>query len=295
MSTMRARRRLAGARVELWVEPRAGRPAVNAVMRALLGRLAMDGALLLVRVPEHEVAEAPGGPAPTPRADLVLLKTATALSLARAVADERAGARFLNRADATVVAADKAAALARLAAAGLPVPPTWLVAPGASLPSELAAGRGGFVAKPVRGLHGAGVACADGAVGALGASRSAPTAEWVVDDATRLLQPRIGTPDAPDLKVYVAGDQLFAAEKRWSATSYLADADRTVDLDAPTADLVMRAGAALGLRCFGVDLRHHDGEPVIIDINAFPGFRGFPQAAQAIAALVTDELRVPTR
>ena len=40
------------------------------------------------------------------------------------------------------------------------------------------------------------------------------------------------------------------------------------------AEAARRAGRALGLDLFGVDLLIRDGNPVVIDVNAFPGFQG---------------------
>jgi glutathione synthase/RimK-type ligase-like ATP-grasp enzyme len=114
---------LAGCRIELWVEARGGTAAVNPIMRTLLDGLVADGAAVAVRVPEHDVV-APDAPRP----DLVLLKSATSLSLALALAEEARGVRCLNGARATWAAHDKAAVVATLAAAGVPVPLTLLTA-----------------------------------------------------------------------------------------------------------------------------------------------------------------------
>ena len=94
-------------RIELWVEARAGRPAVNPVIASLLRHLAIDARLVRVRVPELE----PLGEVRGRRPDLVLLKTAATLALSLAVADEASGVTFLNPAAASSAASDKAAVL----------------------------------------------------------------------------------------------------------------------------------------------------------------------------------------
>ena len=116
---------LQGRSIELWVEARDGVPAVNPVMQALLDGLEAARAKTTVRVPEHEIVD-PRRLLSQQLPDLVLLKSATTLALSWAMADETAGVRFLNTASATVRAHDKAATVARLAAAGLPVPSTFL-------------------------------------------------------------------------------------------------------------------------------------------------------------------------
>jgi ribosomal protein S6--L-glutamate ligase len=48
------------------------------------------------------------------------------------------------------------------------------------------------------------------------------------------------------------------------------------------SEVALRAGAALGLNLFGVDLLVTDRGPVVIDVNAFPGFRGAHQPAASM-------------
>jgi glutathione synthase/RimK-type ligase-like ATP-grasp enzyme len=110
-------------RLELWVEARAGQAVVNPVIASLLRHLAADGGPATVRVPELD----PLGQVRGPRPDLVLLKTVTTLALSLAVAEEAAGGLFLNPAAATSAANDKAAVLARLSFAGVPVPARCLI------------------------------------------------------------------------------------------------------------------------------------------------------------------------
>ncbi|MDQ4099338.1 MAG: ATP-grasp domain-containing protein, partial [Chloroflexota bacterium] len=265
--------------IELWVEARDGKPAVNPVMQALLADLNAAGMATTVRVPEHELID-PRRLLRGRQADLVLLKSATTVALSLAIADEAAGVRFLNSAQATVRAHDKAATVARLAAAGLPVPPTFLanepVGNGLRPP-------GPWVVKPTRGVHGHGVTLHvdfAAALNALGAHERVH--HYVVDDGTRLVQRQIGTDQQPDIKVYVAGEMIFAGAKRFSAKSYTEDRIVEEVLDDHTTAIVHAVGAALELRCFGVDLRFEDGEPYIIDANPFPGYRGFPRAVRAL-------------
>ena len=282
-------------RLELWVEVRAGRPAVNPVIAALLRHLAV-GAKVTVRVPELD----PIGMARGLRPDLVLLKTATTLALSIAVADEAAGGLFLNPAGATSAANDKAAVLARLSSAAVPVPTSYLIDAWGRIPDngvDLSAADGSpgadpkaperhsrWVSKPVLGWHGAGVSFHRTFSDALAAgATSTPAPGWLVDDGTRLVQRQVGSGE-PDLKVYVAGEHIFAATKAFTAASFSSDAVRRVELGAEQRDIVHAAGETLGLRLFGVDLRDDDAGPVVIDVNPFPGFRGFPEAVPALLA-----------
>ena len=246
-----------------------------------------------IRVPEHEVVDAerlPNGPSP----DLVLLKTATTLVLSVAVANEAYGVRFLNCAHATLRAHDKAATIARLAAAGLPVPTTFLVEPGGGGTEPPGIG-GAWVTKPTRGVHGRGVgvhlefptALDDQAILDVGSS-------YVVDDGTRLVQQRIGG-DRADVKVYIADGRCFAGSKAFSPNSYAEDRIEPSSLDRQTTAMVLAVGEALELRCFGVDLRFDDDRPVVIDANPFPGYRGFPDAVSALRSEIAHSLGPPSR
>jgi ribosomal protein S6--L-glutamate ligase len=281
-------------RLELWVEARAGLPAVNPVIAALLRHLAADGRPVTVRVPELDPLAQVRGPRP----DLVLLKTVTTIALSLAVADEAAGGLFLNPAAASSAANDKAAALARLSSAGVPVPASYLIDPGGrsgdpggAEPNEADA-RGGWVSKPVFGWHGTGVRFHETLTDALAEDASAPAgAGWLVDDGTRVVQRRVGAGE-PDLKVYVAGARMFAAAKVFSAASFASNEVRSVELDTEQRDIVRAAGEALGLRLFGVDLRADAEAPVVIDVNPFPGFRGFPEAVPALLAEIDRACRV---
>jgi ribosomal protein S6--L-glutamate ligase len=271
-----------GCRIELWVEERGGNPAVNPIMRSLLRTLAADGAQASVRVPEREVHD-PADPLRMP--DLVLLKSATDLAISRAVAAEAAGVICLNGASVTRRAHDKAAAVATLAAAGLPVPCTYMLQVGAETPSVPAEGEG-WVAKPVRGVHGSGVTFHDSLSEALAPPPGTEAdGSFVADDGTRLVQRRVGG-EEQDLKVYVADGRCFAGRKRFSADSYATDEIERVGLDEDTRGVVLGAGEALGMSLFGVDLRFDGGRPAIIDANPFPGYRGCPEAVEALRAEV---------
>jgi ribosomal protein S6--L-glutamate ligase len=275
--------------IELWVEARGGAAAINSVMRMLVQDLEASGAIVGVRVPEHEVVD-PRSLLDASPPDLVLLKTTTTLSLSLALADESLGVKFLNRARDTLRAHDKAATVARLAAAGLPVPETFLVQPGNN--SEvLPSGAGGsWVAKPTRGVHGRGVAFYSEFPAALDAEATLDAeGSYVVDDGTRLIQRRIGGAEG-DVKVYVAGERLFAGFKTFGPDSYAADEIDPVALDGRTQEMIHAVGEALDLRLFGVDLRFESGKPVIIDANPLPGYRGFPEAVPALRSEIVRAL-----
>ena len=113
---------------------------------------------------------------------------------------------------------------------------------------------------------------------------------YVVDDGTRLVQRAVGKEGEADIKVYVAGEMLFAGTKTFSATSYTNNDIAEQQLDEHTVAIVRAVGPALGLRCYGVDLRMDGDTPTIIDANPFPGYRGFPGAIPALRAEIERTL-----
>jgi ribosomal protein S6--L-glutamate ligase len=280
---------LYGKRLELWVEARGGAAAINPVMQALVQDLEASGATVDVRVPEHQVVD-PQYLLDARPPDLVLLKTATTLSLSLALADETHGVKFLNGARDTLHTHDKAATVARLAAAGLPIPETFLLQPGANGEVPPSGAGGMWIAKPTHGVHGHGVAVYPRFPATLdGVAPIDGNGSYVVDDGTRLVQRMVGGAEE-DVKAYVAGERLFAGFKPFSPESYAANEIDAVTLDAQTEEMIHAVGEALGLRLFGVDLRFEDGEPVVIDANPFPGYRGFPDAVPALQAEIERAL-----
>ena len=277
---------LAGARIELWVEARRGTAAVNPVIAALLAELTEAGAKTMVRVPEHEVTDVDDRR--HAQVDLVLLKSTGAVALSLAVADEAAGGRFLNAAAATRRTHDKAATVARLAAADLPVPLTLVATCGARMRSPVAVA-GDFVSKPVHGIHGRGVTIHEQFPTMLDEELDAlDEPSFVVDDGVRLVQARVGV--GPDVKVYVTDGRCFAAFKQFHAGSYASDEMEPCHLSGAELEMVHAVGEVLDLRCFGVDLRRQDGQTWIVDVNAFPGYRGLPYAVRALRAEVEHAL-----
>ncbi len=94
--------------------------------------------------------------------------------------------------------------------------------------------------------------------------------------------------DGWDIKFWVIDQHVFAARRR----SPLAGAEKKDDplptdtLPAEWVRIVREIGRAFNLRLYGVDLLISNSEPVIVDVNSFPGFRGVPGADDAMVELV---------
>lgn len=243
--------------------------------------------------PAHAAALAPGDDV------LVLCRLPSGVpaawlaALARA---ERAGRAFLDRPSALAVAHDKPAALARLAEAGLRVPPTACVLRDgpvdlAGLPGER------FVVKPAAGAAGRGVTMG------LDRARAARCAAAFAEACGQaLVQPVLG--DGVDRRLLVVGSEVAAAFERHPAApggrASLAygGTGRAWSPTVAERALGLAAARALGLDVAGVDVLCDATGPLVLEVNACPGLAGIGRVtgrdlAGAIADLVRATLASP--
>ena len=205
-------------------------------------------------------------------ADVYLLKSRSPEAQAVAHSAERAGAVVVNGPLATAAALDRWAMATLLDLAGIPAPRTWafptltLMARDAMarqfLPWPLVvksrtSSRGDLVAL-VRDLH--------------GLLELVP--EW--GDEPVIAQEFVDN-DGFDIKCWVIGGDLSAARRPGALEVLDKTSDVAIHPDRMPEEwsrVALAAGAALGLDLFGVDLLVTERGPVVIDVNAFPGFRG---------------------
>jgi ribosomal protein S6--L-glutamate ligase len=95
--------------------------------------------------------------------------------------------------------------------------------------------------------------------------------------------------DGWDIKVWVIGQQVFAARRRTPLERPTVQEDFPLlagDVPNEWARVALEIGRVFGLRLYGVDLLTTACGPLIVDVNAFPGFRGVHGASSALVALV---------
>jgi ribosomal protein S6--L-glutamate ligase len=203
--------------------------------------------------------------------DLYLVKSHTELTLSLAAVLHARGARTLNPYPACAIVQDKITAAARLAAAGVPVPKSWTTGDLRLLAPLLDTWP--VVVKPHRGHRGAGVVLVPdrSAMAAL----PPPTGPVLVQEHVRGC--------GEDLKVYVAGEEVFAVRKPFSADSFTRPG-RAVPVTPEVREMALRCGAACGLGLYGLDVIESPDGPVVVDLNYFPGYKGVP----GVAALLAD-------
>jgi ribosomal protein S6--L-glutamate ligase len=212
-----------------------------------------------------------------PDADLYVLKSHTELALSVAGLLHDRGAALLNPYPACLAAQDKITAAGRLRAAGVPTAETWvtgdlrLVAP---LLED-----GPLIVKPHRGHRGAGVHLV---------RTAAELAALPVPSVPVVVQRYIPGP-GEDLKVYVVADEVFAVRKPFAADSF-SRPGRPVPVTSAVREAALQTRAAFGLDLFGVDVIESPDGPVIVDVNYFPGYKGVPDVAPRIAAVIGSHL-----
>ncbi len=181
---------------------------------------------------------------------------------------------MLNPHRGCLAARDKIVAAQVLSAAGIPAPRCWitgdlsLLAP---IAEEMA-----LVVKPQMGWRGEGVRIVRGAK------------QLLAVPATR--EPKLvqeflaGT--GVDLRVYVAGSRVFATRKPFSSSSFSVPGE-PAEVSDEVREIALRCGAAFGLGLYGLDLIETPRGPFVVDVNYFPGYKGVPDAAEAVADHVT--------
>ncbi|MFF3006991.1 RimK family alpha-L-glutamate ligase [Kitasatospora sp. NPDC057940] len=235
--------------------------------------LAATAALLADR---HEVTIVdPDGPAGPALADVYLLKARTRRSLALAEELERRGAPVVNSAAATELCQDRVRMAELARAADL----SFAATRDAGRLAELADPAYPFVVKSRHSRRHDLVARVDGP-----ARLRELVARW--PDEPVVTQPFVpGT--GWDQKLWVVDRQVFAARRRSELADGQGEPGQGQDWEPPVerAALALRVGEVFGLDVYGVDLLDGPAEPVIVDVNAFPGIRGRSGAPEALAAL----------
>ncbi|MBD3675329.1 MAG: RimK family alpha-L-glutamate ligase [Planctomycetaceae bacterium] len=191
---------------------------------------------------------------------------------------QAAGKIVVNSPRAVECAVDKSLTTAKLAAAGLPVPPTWI---GESSDAALEAFEqlgGDVVVKPVFGAEGRGIVrVSDPDL----AFRTFRTLERI--DAVLYLQkfvPHAGY----DTRLLILDGEIVGAMKRESADDFRTNVARNgsatqVEPTQQQVELALRASEVIGTRIAGVDLlESQSGETFVIELNAVPGWRAFQKA-----------------
>ncbi|KAB1187745.1 MULTISPECIES: RimK family alpha-L-glutamate ligase [Haloferax] len=198
----------------------------------------------------------------------------------------------LNDPRNVLFAVHKHATAARLAAAGVPIPHTYLATSDAKLNEARVKFGSPVVYKTAIGTNGGGTWLVD---------HDRPLSA-TVDDRRAFIQEYLSeTEDHRDLRVYIVGDEIVGAMYRyapagdWRTNVALGGdvVDATDELSQQAAGAALRATRALGLDFAGVDLIESPDGWVVLEVNPTAGFRGLYRAtgtspAAAIARLAIE-------
>lgn len=238
------------------------------VLVAVAARLRAAGHEVDGWIPEDRLLAAHDVPV---EADLYVLKSHTEHALSYACALRDAGAQVVNDLDACLLAQDKVTAARRMRQLGVPTPDTWVVHRPALAAPLLADGP--LIIKPNRGHRGAGVHLVETVEGI--AELEASRAGGPPSGGTLVAQRHVPGP-GEDLKVYVAGEQVWAVRKSFDEMSFTRPG-RPVPVTPEVREAAQRVRTGFGLELFGVDVIESPDGPMVVDVNYFPGYKGCPE------------------
>ncbi|HWE38209.1 MAG TPA: RimK family alpha-L-glutamate ligase [Isosphaeraceae bacterium] len=203
------------------------------------------------------------------------------------------GIPVVNPPAAIEAAVDKYLALARLDAARIPVPATWAGESAAGAVEAFDVLGGDVVVKPLFGSEGRGlVRVTDREV----MGRVAHALERI--GAILYVQKYIQN-DGTDLRVFLLGGRVLGAIRRhappgdWRTNVAVGGRAEACRVDAATERLASRATKAVGAEIAGVDILDGEGGgPVVLEVNAVPGWRALAAATGVdVAAEVLEFVR----
>jgi ribosomal protein S6--L-glutamate ligase len=273
----------AGARVGILLERRYRGHAQPAGVAA---ELRARGHRVVLIDPAHDVVDV-AEPAWCEGLDVLLCRGRSAAVLALLGVAHRQGVACVNSPDAIAAVLNKAHAGAILAAAGIAVPPTFLGSTRelAAIPAAVPP----LILKPI---------CGDNATG-LRVVWSRPALRVLDWPEGVALAQRFVPTDGTDLKLYVAGDRVWAVRRRSPidsrdgspVTGPVLPGD-PVPVTPALAALARRCGEVTGLELFGVDCADGPDGPVVLEVNDYPNYTGVPGADAAIADLALRRIGV---
>ncbi len=257
----------------------------------------MGAALGAVAAPRVNVAGAD-----RPAVDAILVRTMPPGSLEQVVfrmnalaQAQRQGVCVMNAPRALEVAIDKYLTLARLADAGLLVPPTITCQTWRTAMDAFEQLGGDVVIKPIFGGEGRGITRLNDPALAVRAFKMLEQLGAVL--YLQQFIPHYGY----DLRLFVAGDQVLGM-RRCNPADWRTNVSRGATTAALTVDhlleqMARRAAVAVGTTVAGVDLLPgRDGSLYVLEVNAVPGWKALARTLGLdIAALVLDLLESEVR
>ena len=267
-------------RIAFFVRPR----RVSAHTARVVELLREGGDRVDVLCPEERAWELAGL---RPEHDLYVLKSKTPMALAVGEVLAARGARLLNSAESSRLAKDKVRHSALLFDAGLPQPAAWTFATldalrrlvaAAPAPALLVKPPGGSMAK---GIHR--VCRVEDLAGDLAEAVEAGCIDPDGQARPQLAQAEAPSEDGLDLKCYAVGDWVGAIRRPFPARTEEEKRGEPASLPTAIRDCVLTCGRVLGLELYGVDLLTSGDDFAVVDVNAFPSYKGVADGPRRVA------------
>jgi ribosomal protein S6--L-glutamate ligase len=175
---------------------------------------------------------------------------------------------------AIVRARDKLRSTQLLAKAGVGVPKTVFARETADLDDVLdQVGGAPVIIKVARGTHGNGVVLAETKKAAKAVMQA-----FYVEGVSFIVQEYVGESAGTDIRAFVVGGKVVASMQRQSldddfrANLHQGGAATTVKLTDEERKTAQKAAKAMGLAICGVDMMRSSRGPLVLEVNASPGF-----------------------
>lgn len=195
---------------------------------------------------------------------------------------------------------DKLRTIQLLARAGVGIPKT-IFSRGISDPDALIEELGGapVIIKLARGTHGRGVVLAE----TKKAARSVLQGFYLMDDdgTNILLQEFIEESAGSDIRAFVVGGQVVASMKRQSldddfrSNLHQGGEGTSIKLTDEERRTAIKAARAMGLSIAGVDMMRSNRGPLVLEVNASPGFGIEKVTGRNVASKIIEYVEINAR
>jgi ribosomal protein S6--L-glutamate ligase len=203
---------------------------------------------------------------------------------------EMMGVYTTTKSIALVRARDKLRSLQILAKAGVGIPKTVFSRETAEIEDVLEhVGGVPVVIKIARGTHGKGVVLAETKKAAQAVMQA-----FYVEGVNFLVQQFITESAGTDIRIFVVGNQVVASMQRQSVDDdfrsnlHQGAAANPIKLTEIERKTALKAARAMGLQICGVDMVRSDKGPLILEVNASPGFRIEKVTNRNVAAKIIE-------
>jgi ribosomal protein S6--L-glutamate ligase len=191
---------------------------------------------------------------------------------------EAVGIPTINNSRSIRLVRDKTVASAFAHAHGLPIPLTYFIAHPRLL-KQIPEEDYPLVVKPTNGSTGRGIYRVD-------SPADLATLEIAEANDSFFLAQRYIENAGFDIKLYVAGTEVYAVAKRSPLHPEVEVNKRPIPLTPELRKLALRVGKIFGLDIYGLDVVETSHGPIVVDINDFPSFRQVPQAVTLLSTYI---------